>query len=122
VIYAEVDEEDGDAPPATHDKSPGDSDFDDDSSSPAARFSPLPRVRSADRGATRTCEPITATVRVVPPVTPQGHAMAGPAVPGSAGRQPVRAKPAATQAAEGFVQTLADQESSRMVSAKSQKD
>ena len=122
MIYADVDEEDGYAPPATHDESPGDSDFDDDLSFPAAIISPLPRVRSADRGATPTREPITATDRVVPPVTPQGQAMAGPAVPGRAGRQPVRAKPAATQAAEGFVKTLADQESSRMVSAKLQKE
>ena len=122
MIYAEVDEEDGNAPSATHRKSPGDSDFEDDSSSPAARTSSLPRVRSADRGATRTCEPITATDHVDPPVTPQGQAMAGPAVPGRAGRQLVRAKPAATQAAEGFVRTLADQESSHMVSAKSQNE
>jgi len=122
VIYAEVDEEDGDAPSATHHKSPGDYDFDDDSSSPAARTSPLPRVLSADRGATRTREPITATELVFLPITPQGKAMAGPAVPGRAGRQPVRAKPAATQAAEGLVKTLAGQESSRMVSAKSQKE
>ena len=116
------DEEDGDARSATHHKSPGDSDFDDDSSSPAARTSPFPRVRSADRCATRTREPITATDPVVLPVTPQGKAMAGPAVPGLAGRQPVRAKPAATQAAEGFVRTLAYQESPRMVSAESQKE
>jgi len=122
LIYAEVDEEDGDAPPATYDKSRGDSAFADDSSSPAARISPLPRVRSAHWGATSTREPITATDRVVPPVTPQGLAMVGSAVLGGAGSQPVRAKLAATQAADGFYRTLADQESSRMVSAKSQKE
>jgi len=48
--------------------------------------------------------------------------MAGPPVSGRAGCEQGQAKLAATQAAEGCARTLADQDSSRVVLANSQKE